>query len=124
MQQAETRLRKLAEPTVAVGILTAREIHFQLRTPYQADEQNQQGHRGNTCQDGKVYWNGKFYDELLFTSNYLIRQAECRFRLQEVTIGIEFHWERRENQRFPGVLKIISNGESLIAINLVKVEVI
>ena len=122
MQQAETRLRKLTEPTVAVGILTAREIHFQLLTPYQADEQTVQGHQTTTCQDGKVYWNGKFYDELLFTPTASSDRQNAAFELQEVTIGIEFHWERRENQRFPGVLKIISNGESLIAINLVKVE--
>jgi len=37
-------------------------------------------------------------------------------------IGINFHWERKENQRFKGALKLIVENEQLTAINHISVE--
>ena len=45
------------------------------------------------------------------------------FELKDVTIGINFHWERKEVQRFQGALKIIVEGETLTAINVISIEV-
>ena len=39
-----------------------------------------------------------------------------------MVIGIQFHWERKENQRFKGQLKIIDEGAHLTAVNIVSVE--
>ena len=44
------------------------------------------------------------------------------FELKDVTIGINFHWERKEVQRFQGALKIIVEGETLTAINVISIE--
>ncbi|NCE71739.1 SpoIID/LytB domain-containing protein [Odoribacter sp. Z80] len=44
------------------------------------------------------------------------------FELTDVVIGIQFHWERKENQRFKGQLKIIDEGVHLTAVNILSVE--
>lgn len=49
-------------------------------------------------------------------------QESCFFELQDVTIGINFHWERKENQRFSGQLIIIKENHHLTAINELPVE--
>lgn len=44
------------------------------------------------------------------------------FLLKNVTIGLEFHWEQKQNQRFSGSLKIIIEKEKLTVINVVDIE--
>jgi len=44
------------------------------------------------------------------------------FDLIDVVIGINFHWERKENQRFKGALKFIVEDQKLTAINRIHVE--
>ena len=39
-----------------------------------------------------------------------------------MTIGINFHWERKEDQRFQGSLKIIVENGKLTGINVIRVE--
>ena len=57
-------------------------------------------------------------------SEMCIRDSEKSdaFELQDVTIGINFHWERKENQRFIGALKIIVENKKLTGINVIHVE--
>jgi len=42
--------------------------------------------------------------------------------LLNVTIGINFHWERQEDQKFKGALHIIREDEKLTAINVLNLE--
>lgn len=44
------------------------------------------------------------------------------FDLADVTIGIDFHWQRRETQRFKGSLQIIRDGEKLWGVNKLPLE--
>lgn len=44
------------------------------------------------------------------------------FIIKNVPIGINFHWERKEDQEFKGKLKIIHEGNKLTAINIVPIE--
>lgn len=48
--------------------------------------------------------------------------ASCAFALDDVTIGIGFHWERRERQVFRGALRLIRRAGGLTAINDVPLE--
>ena len=48
--------------------------------------------------------------------------TESFFELHGVVIGKEFHWERRESQRFRGTLKIIAEGDRLTAVNVIGIE--
>lgn len=62
------------------------------------------------------------------TSGSQIKVEYCggnipEFILHDVTIGIGFHWERKENQRFRGQLEIKRNNDgTLTAINIVPLE--
>lgn len=69
--------------------------------------------------EGKIHWQGKEYNELSFTPQ---QGAPAFFELKDVTIGINFHWERKEVQKFKGELKIIIEGEQLTAINIISIE--
>jgi stage II sporulation protein D len=48
--------------------------------------------------------------------------ASCAFALDDVTIGIGFHWERKERQVFRGALRLIKQGAALTVINDVPLE--
>ncbi len=107
------------EPKLTVGIMFEPEINFSLLGKYTYEGQTVLGIQHVAYANGKIAWNGKLYDELLFTPQ---DEKTDAFELIDVTIGIEFHWERKENQKFTGALKIIVENEKLTAINVVSVE--
>ena len=109
----------MKEPKVHVGILFEPQIEFNLLSPYRIGGTEVCGKQVVTYDEGKIRWNGRLYDELLFEPN---NESTDAFELLNVTIGINFHWERKENQRFLGALKIIVEDGKLTGINVVKVE--
>lgn len=109
----------MKEPKVHVGILFEPQIEFNLPNPYRIGGTEVCGKQTVTYDEGKILWNGRRYDELLFEPQNELTDA---FELLDVTIGINFHWERKEDQRFLGALKIIVEDGKLTAINVVKVE--
>ncbi|MEN9919858.1 MAG: hypothetical protein RL662_2294 [Bacteroidota bacterium] len=106
------------EPNVYVGIMWGDCISFQFNTPYYLDGQEVQGHHHVKHVDGKISYANSLFDELVFEPV----SADASFTLQDVTIGINFHWERKENQTFQGALKLVAANGQLTAINVVKVE--
>ena len=92
------------EPYVHVGILFEPQIEFVLNGTYLAGGEPVAGKQTATYDNGRILWNGRVYDELLFEPQ---DESTASFDLLDVTIGIGFHWERREDQRFQGALKII-----------------
>ncbi len=109
----------MKEPKVHVGILFEPQIEFNLPTPYRIGGTEVCGKQTVTYDEGKILWNGRRYGELLFEPQ---NESTDAFELLDVTIGINFHWERKEDQRFLGALKIIVEDGKLTAINVVKVE--
>ncbi len=109
----------MEEPKVHVGILFEPQIEFVLLNPYRIHNQEFSGKQLVTYDEGKILWNGRLYDELLFEPRH---PATDSFELLDVTIGINFHWERKEDQRFLGALKIIVENNKLTAINVIHVE--
>ena len=109
----------MKEPKVHVGILFEPQIEFILPTPYLIDGTEISGKQVVTYDEGKILWNGRRYDELLFEP---LHEATDAFELLDVTIGINFHWERKEDQRFLGALKIIVENQKLTGINVIHVE--
>ncbi len=65
--------------------------------------------------DGIQTW---FWDALYFEP----MDDNCSFTLHGVTIGVSFHWRRKEDQTFKGTLKFIVENGKLTAINIVPVE--
>jgi SpoIID/LytB domain protein len=69
-------------------------------------------------QEGGINWNGNLYRELTFTPQDDLNS----FSLYDVTIGINFHWERQETQVFMGTLKFVVHEDKITAINILPVE--
>ena len=71
-----------------------------------------------------VEWNGKRYGRLEFRpAGSAPEEGDSRgFTLHKVRIGINFHWEREEDQLFSGGLTILPSEEGLVAINSVLTE--
>ncbi len=44
------------------------------------------------------------------------------FRINDVKIGIDFHWEQQKRLEYKGSLKFVINGEKIIAININNIE--
>lgn len=109
----------MKEPKVEVGILSEPQIEFVLHAPYRISGKEASGRQVATYNGGKILWNGRQYDELLFEP---LQESAAAFELLDVTIGINFHWERKEDQRFQGSLKIIVENGKLTGINVVNVE--
>lgn len=104
------------QPTLEVGIMSAKEIRFEILS-------DGAGPRKATLREGKIEYDGALYDELYFEAQTMSTQfAEPSFILHDVTIGVNFHWERKEDQKFAGALKIIVDKGQLTAINVVGVE--
>lgn len=110
----------MTEPQIAVGILSEKEIRFSFPDEFiSSDGMAISGIQQAVYQKGKIHWQEKVYDELSFTPQ---KNTTSFFELQDVTIGINFHWERKEVQRFKGKLKIIVEDDKLTAINIISIE--
>ena len=106
------------EPKVSVGILWNKEIKFVLNTEYSCMGESIKGENTVAYTDGQILWNGNLYDELLFDP----QNQNASFTIKDVIIGIGFHWERKENQQFQGILRLIVENNMIAAINLISVE--
>jgi len=106
------------QPNVSVGIVSGREIKFCLNANYVAEGMLSAGKQTVSFSENGVVWNGKTYRQLEF----LPQSDEASFSLYDVTIGVNFHWERKETQTFLGKLKFIVNGNSVCAVNELPVE--
>ncbi len=109
----------MTEPKVQVGILSAQEIKVFLKSEYCIDSRIITGEQTFLYKDGHILWNKEYLKELTFLP--VNKEIAC-FELQDVTIGINFHWERKENQIFQETLRIIVDKEQLTAINIIGVE--
>lgn len=108
----------MKEPEISVGIVNAQEIHFALNGKFFAKGETVCGDQVVTFQEGGIFWKGNLYRELTFTPQEELNS----FSLYDVTIGINFHWERQETQVFMGTLKFVVHEDKITAINLLPVE--
>ena len=102
-----------------VGIMSEPQLEFVLNGDYRVASAVYSGKQSAVCSEGKVLWNGRLHDELLFEPT---DSATGSFTLIGVTIGVNFHWERKEDQSFSGSLKIIVENGKLTAVNILSVE--
>lgn len=105
-------------PEISVGIVNAQEIHFSLNMNYSAKGGTYRGEETVSFSEGGILWRGNLYQELTFTP----MEEGASFSLYNVTIGINFHWERQETQIFQGTLKLVVEEGKITAINLLSVE--
>ena len=109
----------MSVPCVKVGIFNGPEVKFVLYGKYRVGDTIAEGECLASVSGGKVLWDGKEYDNVLFTPSD--EENDC-FELKDVTIGVNFHWERKENQKFRGALSLIVENDRVTAINVLSVE--
>lgn len=115
------------QPVIDVGLLTAPQLRVRFNQPFTGPDSRKGGICGEqafTLADGMVEWNGKRYGRLEFRpEGSAPEEVDSRgFTLHKVRIGINFHWEREEDQMFFGGLTILPSEEGLVAINSVLTE--
>lgn len=113
-----------AEPTVRVGILTTHRLRFDLNGPYRVGPVRLTGPcSAHIAADGRV--------TIISSDNHIVidrlPQLEslddsATFTLHDVMIGVNFHWQRREDQTFAGDLELRPGPDSITAINIIAVE--
>ena len=106
------------EPIVSVGIVSASKLCFSLNAPYTVRSSQRCGKQVVELSEGRILWENALYDELLFEPT----DAHSSFTLEDVTIGVNFHWERKEAQTFLGKLRFIVEDNNICAINELPVE--
>lgn len=108
----------MEEPKIKVGIMSAAEVKFILDGDFHVSDTTVSGSQVATTDGKSIIWNNKEYTELFFEPS----NDEVSFWLEDVTIGVNFHWERKENQRFKGALKLIVENGKITPINILGVE--
>lgn len=116
----------MKEPNVSVAILTNNQITFELHGEYQCSCKKVNCHGTYTAipqKDNILITRGSdsvvVDDGTIFTPSNIDSES---FRLKDVIIGKEFHWQKKETQVFLGSLKLIIDNEQITAINIIPVE--
>lgn len=108
------------EPYISVGIVLKQPaIPFLLGGEYRHEGNTVTGSHEVTVRDGRICWRGECFDELVFSP---VDPETAWFELPKVTIGIGFHWQRDEAQRFRGSLHILVESGLLTAVDVLPVE--
>jgi len=115
-----------AEPIIAVGIIErAQEIHGVFHGSYELPNSvHLQGQFAVHRESGKLVFKDSEGVEVIRSAEiycHPLNGATCTLR--NVTIGIHFHWERKEDQTFEGNLRFLADIHGVIsAINEIGVE--
>ena len=114
---------EMAEETeVAVGVMSDTKLNFCINGEYTAKGQTISGEQEVVLEDGSIRWRGQLYRNLTFRPASNEEETEPSFTLHNVTIGIQFHWERQESQTFQGTLRLVVHEDKIVAINVLSVE--
>lgn len=104
--------------TVDVGILIAPQVEFELQGEFLCNGQPVTAKSRVSIEGNSLQYNGTVSEEFAFVPT----ADECRFVLYDVLIGVNFHWQRRENQTFKGELRFIVENGQVRAINRLFIE--
>ena len=118
LSNLNSKISTRKEPCVTVGIVSGEKISFSLNKPYVAKGEVITGDQVVEFSEGGILWRGTQYRNLTFTP----QSKDASFSLNDVTIGVNFHWERKETQTFEGTLRIVVEADKIVAINELPVE--
>ncbi|MBR5018047.1 MAG: DUF4922 domain-containing protein [Bacteroidales bacterium] len=117
LSSMEEKLMRKQE-ILTVGVVSLPELSFNFKTPYTFGGKTYLGPHSATVQEGRILFEGETFDEIYF--------QHCgeagSFELSDVTIGVDFHWNRQETQLFPDDLKLIVEKGKVTAVNCVGIE--
>ncbi len=107
---------------MSVGIVSGQRLSLHFHVPYTAGALLLEGPVEAVVDRGAIRIGGHRYDALHLHP----KGPDGAFSIEDVTIGVHFHWERQETQTFRGSLSLIlstaGGGDSLVAINVLPVE--
>ena len=106
-------------PNVKVGILSKSALEFTLYGQYKYLDTTLKGIHKAWFDAGKIIFDGKPCKEVLLEP---IDPENCHFGLNDVTIGVNFHWQRTERQCFKGSLMLLCENSVITAINIINIE--
>lgn len=106
------------QPSVKVGVMRGKQIEFSLNSYYLFGNTPVSGIQKATVKEGAIEWQEITHHTLRLTPLH----KEGTFTLPSVTIGIGFHWERKEEETFKGSFSLIPDGDSLCVVNELPVE--
>ena len=115
-----------SEPYISVGLLSDAKIKFELYGDF-------------SSYGFKHFFSGRFEAEIVndrivckgdsdkieVTDEIIFEPQEPdseSFLIRDVVIGVKFHWERKEKQRFTHSLKLIKDNGKITVINIVPIE--
>ncbi len=113
----------MKHPEITVGVMSRETIDFNLIGKFKliGNDQFFVGNQSVTIDKGKIQLSGSpvQQNQLLFVP---VDTTSAAFELKDVTIGVNFHWEQQENQKFRGGLKLIIENGKITAINILPLE--
>jgi SpoIID/LytB domain protein len=115
-------------PTIEVGILSGHSLEFQLNGRFRPGLSGafSENTRGQAVACGDTSFTLDVGGERCVCHGQVllepVDEAGASFELHHVVIGVQFHWEREETQRFKGKLKIYAENGRLTAVNILSLE--
>lgn len=107
-------------PLIHVGIMTEKAVYFIFHEEFAHAETGRlmTGEQRVLLIDDDMIFDGKLYKQLYFEPS----TPNASFELKAVTIGVDFHWERQEAQRFKGALRLKATKNGIQVINEIDLE--
>ena len=114
-------------PTIEVGVMSTQNIEFQLTGSFQKSSGGEVVNiKGKAVVSGDSSFILHTGDSQQIVDDFVllepINAEDSYFELFHVVIGVQFHWEREETQRFKGKLKIFVENGMLTAVNILSIE--
>ncbi len=113
------------EPVIKVGLMTgasSARITLAGRFVNDSGEEVDGGDYTASIDEGAVALDGP---TALRSSSILLAPMDfdfCRITVHDITIGIDFHWQRKEAQQFQGALRLNAGRDGLMLINELPLE--
>ncbi len=108
----------MEEPKIKVGIVSGAEIKFSLLGGFSHEGSEVGGEMVARFEDGGITIGGDHRCDFMFEPS----SEDSLIELRDVTIGVNFHWERRETQLFTGALHLIAEDGKVTAVNVLPLE--
>jgi peptidoglycan hydrolase-like amidase len=115
------------KPVIEVGILSSESIRFKLNGKFRftsgkevSEVEGKAIIKGDSSFSLDLGSAPQNYDDFVLLEP--LNEEEDSFELYHVVIGVQFHWERKENQQFKGKLKLYAENGSITAVNILPLE--
>ncbi len=114
----------MKQPSITVGVMAKPEINFLLSGKFMFNDKIlNDGVYSARINKGEIVL--KQNDNKIASGKEILLSAvddKSNFELKDVTIGIDFHWEQKEDQKFQGSLKLSNEDNKVRAINIIGLE--